>query len=177
MSDIGYYRYKVASVGVNGSTVVFSVNGNPAKTVTITPVQICTGARILKYLNRDGQYRFFPFSNYYEELDIPTEIGKTNKLITSILTAKSSNSSIGYKSDRVVNLYSEPVSETQLEILKDIYTSPRVYLYIGTGNDNDSDWIEVTIKADRHIRKEAKKKFSRICIEVKLPETYSITML
>lgn len=174
---LGFYRYKLASVAAKGNTVKFKLNGVVDKTCTILPITTCTGKRILKYLNRDGQYRFYPFLSYYEESDKPKEIGKVSNIITSILNSKSDTRSVGYKSDRILNLKSEPIPTDQLELLKDIYTSPRVYLYIGTTNDTEDDWILVDVKAGKSIRKEAKAKFTTLDLEVTLPETYSITML
>jgi hypothetical protein len=177
MSNIGIYRYKIASVFENGNTVIFQVGGTDIKTCTILPQKLCDGKRILKYLNRDGQYRFYAFSNYYEEVDKPKEIGTVNKIITSILNSKSGSKSIGIKSDRAINIKSESIPTSELEMLRDIYNSPRVYLYIGSGTDTENDWLLVSIKANKSIRKEPKAKFSQIDIEVTLPETYSITML
>lgn len=182
MSTItGYYRYKVPSVSASGNTVTFEITdylGNKTyKVCNILPQSLCTGKRILKYLNRDGQYRFYAFSNYYDEMDNPKEIGRVNNMITSILNSKSAVKSVGYKSERVLNLKSDTISGTELILLRDIYTSPRVYLYIGTTTDTENDWLLVTIKANKNIRKEAKAKFSQIDIEVTLPETYTITML
>lgn len=176
MSDIGYYRYKIALVSTSGNTVTFKVGGVDTKVCTVRPLILCDGKRILKYLNKNGQYRFYAFSNYYEELEQPREIGTVANMITSILNSKAANKSVGYKSERTLNLKSEPVSTDDLELLRDIYTSPRVYLYVGSGTDTESDWVLVTVKANRSIRKEAKVKFSQIDIEVTLPETYLITM-
>lgn len=177
MNSQGFYRYKLTSVSASGNIVQFKLNGVIDKTCNITPINLCNGKRILKYLNRDGQYRFFPFISNYEELDKPSEIGKTSNIISSILHSKSDTRSVGYKSERTLNLKSEPIPTSQLDILKDIYTSPRVYLYVGKNTDNDEDWILVSIKASKSIRKEPKAKFTTLEVEVTLPETYAITML
>lgn len=176
-TSLGIYRYKVDSVSASGNTVEFKVGGTTVKTCTIIPVNLCSGRRIIKYLNRNGQYRFYPFISQYEEIDKPKEIGKVSNMITSILNSKSDAKSVGYKSDRILNLKSEPISTDQLEMLRDIYTSPRVYLYVGTSTDLESDWVLVTVNASKSIRKEPKAKFTTMDLEVKLPETYSITML
>ena len=177
MSTIGFYRYKVPSVSANGNTVTFQVGGVDAKVCNIFPLNYCDGKKILKYMNRDGQYRFMAMSNYFEESDNPKMIGKTTELVRSILTSKSTTRNVGYKSDRKLQLKSEPLSTEQLLIVRDIYLSPRVYLYIGSGTDLESDWILVDIKPVKAIRQEYKARFSTIELEVTLPETYAITML
>lgn len=177
MSTIGLYRYKIASVSASGNTVVFKVGGTTTKTCTVIPINLCTGKRILKYLNRDGQYRFYPFTNIYEETEQPKEIGKVSNLITSILNSKTNAKSAGYKSDRTISLISDPIPTEHLEMVRDIYTSPRVYLYVGSGTDTENDWVLVTIKADKNIRREKKNKFTTLSLDLTLPETYSVTML
>lgn len=177
MSEVGYYRYKIASVDTAGNTVTFQVGGVDTKVCTVVPQNLCTGRRILKYLNRDGQYRFYAFSNYYEENDKPREIGVVNNIVTSILNSKSNVKSVGYKSERTLSLKSDPISTSELEMLRDIYTSPRVYLYVGTTTDTEDDWVLVTVKANKSIRREAKAKFTTLELDVILPETFSITML
>lgn len=174
---IGLYRYKIASVSASGNTVVFKVGGTTTKTCTVIPINLCTGKRILKYLNRDGQYRFYPFTNVYDEIDQPKEIGKVSNLITSIVNSKTNAKSVGYKSERTISLTSDPIPTEQLEMVRDIYNSPRVYLYVGSGTDTESDWILVTVKADKSIRREKKNKFTTLQLDVTLPQTYSITML
>ena len=177
MSTVGIYRYKIASVAAAGNTVVFNIGGTPTKTCNVSPINLCDGKLVLKYMNRDGQYRFFAFPKYYEENDNPKLIGTTSYLVRSILESKSNTRNVGYKSDRKLQLKSEPLSTEQLLIVRDIYLSPRVYLYVGSGTDLESDWIIVTVKASKAIRVEPKAKFSTIELEVTLPETYSITML
>ena len=71
----------------------------------------------------------------------------------------------------------ENVSAEELLILSDIYVSPRVFLYIGENNsDLATDYIEVTVRGDNIIRNR-KNKFTRIDLQVTLPETYAVTML
>lgn len=177
MSEIGYYRYKLASVAAAGNTITFKVGGVDTKVCTVIPQSLCDGKRILKYLNRDGKYCFYAFSKYYEENDKPREIGTVSNIITSILNSKAASKSVGYKSERSLLLKSDPIPTNELEMLRDIYTSPRVYLYIGTTTDTENDWLLVAVKAGKPIRKESKAKFTTLDIEVTLPETYSITMI
>ena len=100
-----------------------------------------------------------------------------SNLITSILNSKTNAKSAGYKSDRTISLVSDPIPTEQLEMVRDIYNSPRVYLYVGSGTDTEGDWILVTVKADKSIRREKKNKFTTLQLDVTLPQTYSITML
>lgn len=174
MSEIGYYRYKIKpSQSVD---VKFNVNFQLASTKSIVVKEVCDGFKLLKYIDKDGQYRFYPFNKYWESSDKPKLIGKSSKIIESVLNAQSSESNIGYKNDRTVSLVAESVGQDELTLLSYIYTSPRVYLYIGTTTDEAKDWLEVEIKGD-NINKLRKRKFTKVNIDVILPEWYSIRMM
>jgi len=174
MSSVGYYRYKTTADELK--IINFSKDGVLAGTKTVSPIDICEGFRILKYLDSNGQYRFYPFNKYWESKDKPTLLGKSSKIIESILNSQSSESNIGYKNDRTISLVAESVSQDQLTLLSEIYTSSRVYLYIGTTEDEAKDWLEVDIKGD-NLNRLRKRKFTKVSIDVILPEWYSIRMM
>lgn len=175
MSVVGYYRYKtLADVEKD---VNFVVNFVLTSTKTVRPLDFCPEARILKYLDRNGQYRFFPFYQYYETKDRPKQIGSTNKFITSILTDQSSESNIGYKNERKVSLSTDATTE-ELDTLTDIYTSPRVYLYVGANtSDTPQDWLEVVGVVKNPIVRRRKANTGGIDIVVTLPEHFTIKMI
>lgn len=177
MSSIGYYRYELSNVG-NGvtKTVTLNIGGTPTYTKTITGKEFCTGSKLIKFLDKKGQYRFLPCNKFYQTLDNPTLIGKTNELITSILSDQTNSKSIGYRNDRVLSLVSCDLNETELTFTSDIYSSPRVYLYIGTGDDA-KDWLQVTVLSSDNIVKRRKLNFGVINFSVQLPENFTIKMI
>ena len=110
MSKIGYYRYKLDNLPVGNTTISFYINGALAVTHSIVVKPYCTGEKLIKYLDKDGQYRFYPFNKYYEERIDAKLIGKTNEFITSILTAQSNEKNIGYKSAKTLSLIATVVT-------------------------------------------------------------------
>jgi hypothetical protein len=174
MSTVGYYRYKIKPT--ESQEVSIYVNGVLTSTKSVVVKDVCSGFRLLKYIDRDSQYRFYPFNKFWESDDKPKLIGKSNKIIENILNSQASENNIGYKNKRTVSLVAESVSQEELTTLSDIYTSPRVYLYIGSGTDLAQDWLEVDIKGDNKNRLR-KRKFTKVEIEVTLPEWYSISMM
>jgi len=66
ISDIGYYRIKKQ---VSGNETVLL--GTLSK--EIVSIEQCPGGVILKYLDKNGQYRFFPFNKYYKSYDTPEQ--------------------------------------------------------------------------------------------------------
>jgi len=144
MSKIGFYRYKVGNA--TSQTVTLYVNGSVSKTKQVVVKAVCTGYRQLKFIDRNGQYRFYPFAAEYGIKDKPKEIGQANEFITSLLTNRSDTKSIGSDNTRSMTLRASNVSESELAILADIYTSPRVYLYVGSGStDTVNDWVLVSV--------------------------------
>lgn len=170
-----YYRLKVADLDVdttyqlkNGATVLAT------KVVRVKP--FCTGSQYLKYLDRNGQYRFFPFNNRYQTKDAPKLIGKINQLVTNIYSDQGDSKNIGYTNERKMTLVADDVYADELDILSDIWNSPRVYLQVGTG-DTAADWVRVTVSASDATTRRRKGNSGKVEITVTLPEWYNITML
>lgn len=175
MSFIGYYRYK--TLAAEGKTIQLYVNGAPGPVVTIkAPLDCCDGGRVLKFLDSKGQFRFWAFNEYYEVRDRPSQIGSTNDFITNILSDASNSRNVGYRNDRTLELVTE-VTEEQLPYFTDLYTSPKVYLYIGESNsDNEKDWLEVEVSGDNIVRRR-KAASGKINVSVVLPEWFTIKLV
>jgi hypothetical protein len=175
MSEVGYYRYKVTPKEAGVSAVKLYINGSLASTATIVARRFCDEFRILKYLDSSGRYRFFPFNDRWQSTDKPKSKGEVNNFVTSILTSQGDAKQIGYNNERTLSLTAGNVSNDELEKLSDIYTSPRVYLYVGDGiHDRIQDWIMVTVTGDG-IGRRKYSRFGKVTLEVKLPEYYAIT--
>lgn len=176
MSTVGYYRYK--AVFNSDSDVNLYINQEIVATKSVKVRPVCDEFKIIKYLNKDGQYRFFNFNRFWESRDKPREIGRANKIITSLLDTQSSSSSIGYKNDKTITVYADDVSQEELILLVDLWTSPRVYLYMGDGTTYDiSDWVEVSIKSKDNLNRIKKGGYQDLFMDIILPEHYTINML
>lgn len=177
MSQVGYYRYKTNSLPLGDNEISFVKDGIVVSTKIITVYNRCDDDKILKFLDKNGQYRFYNFNNRWQSRHKPSNIGSVNKFVTSLITDRTDKNNIGYKDERVLSLVADSVSDDELEILSDIFVSPRVLLYIGDGSTSlNTDYIEVTVKGDGVIRNR-KNKFTRIDLQVTLPQTYTVTML
>jgi len=175
MSKVGYYRYKISDVIEGRQEVKFFINGAMAKTCTVIGKTFCPEFRLLKYLDSNGQFRFFPFNNNWQQTDKPTLIGKTNSFVTSILNSQASQKNIGYTNERKLSFTAGNVSQDELNKLTDLFVSPRVYLHVGIGiNDEVSDWVLVSVTGDG-IGRPKKNNFKKFVVEVTLPEYYAIT--
>ncbi len=178
MSTIGYYRYKRDDLSEGNHTAFLLNGGTYIAEKYIVIKSWCTNNRLVKYLDKNGQYRFYPFNRYWESRDKPTLLGKTNELITNILNCQSNSKVVGYKNERTVTLIADEVTEDELTILSQIYTSPRVYLYIGDGTtDEAKDWLLIEVKSSDNINRRKRNKFGKVQIDCILPEWFSINML
>jgi hypothetical protein len=175
MSKIGFYRYKLENATTQA--VRLYVNNVVAATKQVVALDVCTGFRQLKFLDRNGQFRFYPFVAEHGIKGVSKEIGEVNEYVTSLLTSQSDKKSVGSNTETTITLRAANVSGDELEILRDIYSSPRVYYYVGNGSTDDAkDWVLVSVKGDGISRRE-KRNFGKIEIQVSLPKTNTITML
>ena len=122
-------------------------------------------------------YRFYRFTKNYERTVDTDEIGSIEHTFTSLSTGQGYQKSIGNKSVDKIKARAENVPVEDLNILKDLYTSPRVYFHLGeAGTDNLSNWVLVKVKGDG-IAKLPKRNFVNVEIEIELPANNEITML
>lgn len=177
MSKIGYYRYKLENLTKGVTNVTFYVNYAPFVTHKVIARETCTGWRQLKWLDQNGQYRFFAFLDLYMVKDAPKQIGKTSNFITSLFDSQTDSNNIGYSNDRTLTLRAINVTAEERLMLSSIFTSPKVFLYTGDfTKDEKSDYVEVDIKGDNIVRFE-KSKPTKIDITVTLPKYYTQTKL
>ena len=165
-----FYREKLF---LTADTVI--ERGGREKKIKVLPY--CEGDIILKYLDRNGMYRFYRFTKNYERTVDTDEIGSIEHTFTSLSTGQGYQKSIGNKSVDKIKARAEKVPVEDLNILKDLYTSPRVYFHLGeAGTDNLSNWVLVKVKGDG-IAKLPKRNFVNVEIEIELPANNEITML
>ncbi len=171
----GYIRYKYDNKTVGEYTVSTTIAG-ATKSKTLRIKQFCTGGILIKYLDHNGQYRFYAFNERFKKTDTPKLIGSTNSTINELLTAQGSKKNIGYTNERKINAFADNIPQDEMDLLADLYTSPRVLLYIGSGTDDIKDWILVTVKDKNNLLKKSKGSFYSMELEITLPETYHIRM-
>lgn len=174
MSKIGFYRWKIENATTQDVTLY--VNNVPRSTKKVIALPVCAGFKMLRWLDKNGQFRFYPFAAEHAIKDKPKQIGEVNTLIGSLLSATSDKRNVGYNNERTLTLRAQRVGAKELELLSEVYTSPRVALYVGDlSTFDEKDWVEVTVSGDGIARRE-KLKYGLVELTVTLPETYNITM-
>ena len=174
MSKIGFYRWKVENAV--SEPITLYINNVAASTKYIVAKDVCNGFKLLKFMDNNGHFRFYPFVPMTQIIDKPKQIGTVNNIVASLIDSNSDKRNVGYTNERTIKLAAKNVSADELEKLSDIYTSPRVYLYTGDlSKFKQTDWIEVTVSGDNVVQR-AKRNFGTIELTVTLPEHHTITM-
>ena len=177
MSQKGYYRYKLEGLAKGITDVTFFVNSLPFVTHTVKASETCEGWRQLKWLDDNGQYRFFSFLELYSIKDNSKSIGETNNFITSLLSSQSDTKNIGQTTERSIILRAVNVSSEERQILSSLGNSPRIYLYVGDFTKDEAvDYILVNVKTDGIAKKE-KPRAGNFEVTVNLPKYYNQTMI
>lgn len=144
------------------------------------PVEVlphCTGDVILKYLDRNGMYRFYKFDKAYSISLEPEQIGRTQTIFESIATAQGVTKNIGYKNEKQLSVTAIKVPDKHMDSLQDVFVSPRVYMHVGAlGLDARENWVLVDVEGDGEV-KHPKRKFNDIRLTLTMPEQYNVTML
>jgi len=174
MSKIGFYRWKIEDATTHDVTLY--VNNIPRSTKKVVAIPICSGFKMLRWLDRNGQFRFYPFSHMHSITDKPKQIGEVNALIGSMLTERGDIRNVGYNNERTITLRAQKVSSKELELLSEVFTSPRVSIYRGDlSTFDDRDWVDVTVSGDGMVRRD-KVNFGTVELKVTLPTFNTITM-
>lgn len=167
---VGFYRLFINNLAVGSYSVQFKVDNVLVSRKTLVIKEFETNGVLMKFLDKNGQYRFVAANRYYAINDNPATIGTTNEFITSILTNSTNRKVIGKTNERTWLLTVDYVETSELAYIVDIYTSPRVYLYI------NNIWVEVELTALNPIVKERKANHSKLQFSAKLPDWYTIKM-
>ena len=174
MSKIGFYRWKIENATTQDVTLYINNVVASVKRVVARPV--CTGFKMLRWLDRNGQFRFYPFNAEYAVKYQPNQIGEVNNIVSSLLDYRSDTKNVGYNATRTLTLRATQVSQTELNLLSDIYISPRVSLYIGDlSKYEETDWVDVTVSGDNIARRD-KLNFGKVELTITLPKHHTITM-
>lgn len=165
------YKYKVSDLPTGLSTVEVFINGLLASTNTVLIRENCDNGIYLKYLDHNGRYRFFKMNNLWRGNFQVRKIGSRANF--SGVNISQQERVVGYESDKNIVAVADNVTQQEVDVLSDIYTSPRVYLKIGL-TDTLKDWILVEVSGDGGFRI-GKAKATKVTMNIKLPNHYAVT--
>lgn len=169
----GLVRAKVNGLTLGINNVEFYRDAVYTATHLIECREFCSGQKLIKYMDRNGMFRFYAFNQYYQEKINAKELGRTSKLITNILSDQTNSLSIGKNVDKFIDLTADATS-SDLLLLEDLFVSPLIFMYIGSGNDTAADWIVLKIADGDFITRIKKGNTTKVNLTFEYPEQYSI---
>lgn len=172
--NIGYHRFKISNLNRGKHTFDVYKNGELVATHTVYVKDFCPNYILLKYLDRNGFYRFFPFNANWEKNIDAKDIGDVDNVILSL--RENPRKDIGKEYSEIISLVAENVTPDELEALSDIYISPCVYIYNNSGQDRQQDWQKVKV-LDSGISRNRKTNPKKITITIELNKRNAITLL
>jgi hypothetical protein len=165
-----YYRLKLQPTTVGVSQIPIYINGSLACTHTIDIRCKNNNDLILKYLDKNGQYRFLKvFSKYRKNLNT-SELGKTQNYITDLAT-DSTFRVVGVISAASLDGSTDWVDVNNNERYSDLLVSPMVYMY------TNNNWVTVAVKAANEYAKVNDNQFISYDIAITLPNQNTTTLL
>lgn len=174
--EVGYKRYKISDLAEGNHFFTFYRDGIEIVTHTADIRGCCGDSILLKYLDSNGMYRFFPFNEKWEKRISTQSKGDVSQFVTSIETSQSDRKNIGKDVETRIDLTATNVQPNDLEILADLYTSPRVYIYDNSGNDTSKNWLLVQLSDTGTVRRR-KKNPQNVDITINLPKSYAVTQI
>lgn len=148
------------SILINGVLLSHSVNVK----------SMCSNGVLLKYLDRNGQYRVIPFVSLYTRKSSPQNIGDVNEFVLSLVDDKGDTRRIGYKNKDTLNLTCPLLNETEIGLMKDLFCSSDVCIKL------NGKWVRCYVSGD-NFSKIGKRGYKDLNISVELPQSYNITEL
>lgn len=153
---------------INCSIIItYCFKFDPSQILNVKTLSLGTcGGFYVKYLSREGFYRYWLFNKYYSTDQAGSKIGRVTAYFDTMVGTEARTNQIGYKDAyKQIAATSENVEKVDREILIDIFTSPAVYAYI------NSVWVQVEVEGSHTIRE--KNNRENISATFILPELYT----
>ena len=126
----------------------------------------------IKFLNSFGRYNYWLFNDQHFE-NLTSKYGlELNNNFENIEDSISPTLQSNKISSPSIKVEAKNIDEADNNILKGIFTSLKIYLFIGTPGqvNNNNDWIEVKLKTTSFVLKQPKKQLTTYQLEFELPE-------
>lgn len=142
--------------------------------INLTVKDSCDSGVYIRYLSKEGFYRYWLFEAYKKVTRSGNEIGELIPAMTTMTAAQYRTRSIGYEDVyESIDVLSHNVTTEQQEQLMDIFTSPAVYMWLGEAGtaSAEADWILVKVTGNHEVN--YKNKFQNFSCRLRLPESYT----
>lgn len=132
----------------------------------------------LKWINEYGGYNYWLFNRYNQIDKNIRSLGEVNNDFENLENIVSQTNQLGKTSNDQWTIVADGLASDDINVLKGILTSPKVYLFTGERftKNNFNDWVEVSIPATTTNIKQPKITANELRIRIELPQHYNITL-
>ncbi len=175
---IGAYRLILSS----GDAITDRINGNNYNVITYGDYTIKLSVEdrygiYLKWLNKQGSWDYYLFQKQYEDEIEDDPLTAIDDDTDNLWNSDHRSLSAGKESAQYYYLVAKNIIHDELDRIREIVDSPRVYLYLGEKGDayDSSNWmqIKVTGKENTILRK---NRQGSIELKATLPQLNNITL-
>lgn len=155
----------------NYNKIEFKTGSTVHKTITVQDLEYCENDVYLRWVHRQGQYKYFAF-----RLGASKDNSKAGDLFNKELTDLSATTDGLYKSQtQLINIEGVPVQSLSLptatyemqRFIKSLETSVKCWKYLGS-----NQWVEVTAAVKPIVLDERFQSNQSIELEITLPQLY-----
>lgn len=134
-------------------------------------------APLLKWFNPSGGWSYWRFAPIYAETTDSRTIERLYGDFENLYNQRWNVSITGKDSVRTRELQMHPLTQNELDYVKYITSSPKVYLFVGDLHQpfEERDWIEVEVQGQMTTTTKGKMK-QQVGIEIVMPTQYSQTL-
>ena len=132
----------------------------------------------LKWLNQYGGYNYWLFNNQNKIDKRIRNLGEINNDFSNKETTVSQSKQLGKQSFDTFTVKADFLKIDDMDLLKGLLTSPKVYLFTGTQFSRNSfnDWLEINIVNTNATIKNAREPNNELTITFEMPNEYNITL-
>jgi hypothetical protein len=132
----------------------------------------------IKWLNQYGGYSYWLFNEFYQIDERTKSLGSINNDFFNLQDTLSQSKELGKDSADTWTVYSDDLNPNDMNIVRGILTSPKVYLFTGVrfAKNNFNDWLEVNLKTSSANIKQSREVKNDIKLTIVLPNDYNIKL-
>ena len=161
VTDLNQYPLEIRNVV--GNALVYTIN-----IIEETP---CDNGYYFKWINSLGGWSYWHFQHGTEQLKTK-ELGEIDQNVNDIQNTTSPMVQIGKTANDVINVYTDVLNERQSTQLRDLFDSPKIYLFTGIIGSTATfeDWIEVKLTNSNYTTKQAKTTTNQYNLTFEVPD-------
>lgn len=132
----------------------------------------------LKWLNNYGGWNYWLFNEQHRQETQSRSKGRINNDNSNIGDNNSPYKNLGFEVEDRMNVIAEGLTSEDINVLKGITRSPKVYLFTGipfSTNDNN-DWLEITISNKTIAERDFKNNVPDVNLTLELPKIHTISL-